>query len=63
MPSIRLTAFETRATIPVRDPNGNALLLPRIQFRCLVRLPQLAMPRDGIIDTGWSGDAGFSESK
>jgi hypothetical protein len=52
MPSIALTAFGTHATIPVREPGGNSLLLPRVQFRCLVRLPRLAMPRDGIIDTG-----------
>ena len=52
MPSIRLSAFGTRAPMPVREATGAPLLLPRIQFRCLVRLPRIAMPRDGIIDTG-----------
>jgi hypothetical protein len=52
MPEIHLSTFGTRATMPVRDPTGTPLLLPRIQLRCLVRLPNLTMPRDGIIDTG-----------
>ena len=52
MPEIRLSTFGSRATIPVRDPNGGQLELPRVQFRCWVRLPGLTMPRDGIIDTG-----------
>ncbi len=52
MPEIRLSTFGTRATLPVRAPSGGPLLLPRAQFRCLVRLPNLTMPRDGIIDTG-----------
>jgi hypothetical protein len=36
----------------VDEPNGHQLLLPRVQFRCWLRLPNLTMPRDGIIDTG-----------
>jgi hypothetical protein len=38
--------------MPVTDPSGRRLLIPRLQFRCLVRLPNTLFPRDGIIDTG-----------
>lgn len=52
MPEIRLSTPAVWATLPVRNANGVRLSLPRAQFRCLVRLPNLTMPRDGIIDTG-----------
>ena len=52
MPEIRLSTPAVWATLPVRNSNGVRLSLPRAQFRCLVRLPNLTMPRDGIIDTG-----------
>ena len=38
--------------MPVEEPGGQRLLVPRLQFRCLVRLPNTFLPRDGIIDTG-----------
>ena len=40
------------STIPVQNPTGGQLLIPRLQFRCWVRLPNSLLPRDGIIDTG-----------
>jgi hypothetical protein len=52
MPQIRLTSHTPFAPIPVDEPAGPRLLLPRIQLLCLVRLPNTLMPRDGIIDTG-----------
>ena len=52
MPEIRLSTPAVWAALPVRNANGVRLSLPRAQFRCLVRLPNLTMPRDGIIDTG-----------
>jgi hypothetical protein len=38
--------------MPVDDPAVGRRLIPRLQFRCLVRLPGTFLPRDGIIDTG-----------
>jgi hypothetical protein len=32
----------------VREPTGTALLIPRVQLRCLLRLPSLPVPRDGF---------------
>ena len=52
MPEIRLATPVLQAALPVRGLTGTPLLIPRTQFRCLVRLPHLTMPRDGIIDTG-----------
>ena len=51
MPTIRLSTVETAPPMPVVAPTGR-LLVPRLQFRCLVRLPNSFLPRDGIIDTG-----------
>ncbi len=52
MPQLRLMSYTPFAPIPVDEPNGNRLLIPRIQFRCWVRLPNVFFPRDGIVDTG-----------
>jgi hypothetical protein len=38
--------------MPVEVPNGTHLLVPRLQLVCYVRLPNLLMPLDGIIDPG-----------
>jgi hypothetical protein len=65
MPRMRLTALGVAAGLPVREPNGAALLLPRVQLRCLLRLPNVLVPRDGIIDTGspfsWFPEALWSQ--
>ena len=52
MPRLRLPAGARLAPIPVEQPAGGQLLLPRLQFRCLVRLPGVIFPYDGVIDTG-----------
>lgn len=52
MPAIRLQAVGAHAILPVVDPSGAPLLLPRLQLRCRVRLPNTMMPRDGLIDPG-----------
>jgi hypothetical protein len=52
MPQIELIPFGQRTHVPVDEPSGNRLHLPRVQCRCWMRLPNLTMPRDGIIDTG-----------
>jgi hypothetical protein len=51
MPCIRLSTIEIGIPMPVATTSGS-LLIPRLQFRCLARLPGLLMPKDGIIDTG-----------
>lgn len=52
MPRIELTSFGRYTYIPVEEPGGTPLNLPRIQFRCWLRLPGVLFPRDAIIDTG-----------
>lgn len=52
MPVVHLTTFGTHLTLPVREPGGRLRLLPRTQFRCWLRLPNVIYPRDAIIDTG-----------
>jgi len=51
MPTLKLTTFFPGSPMPVVSSTGT-ILIPRPQFRCLVRLPSTLMPRDGIIDTG-----------
>ncbi len=51
MPIIRLSTVETGTAMPVVEPTGRRLI-PRLQLRCLVRLPNSPLPKDGIIDTG-----------
>ena len=51
MPQLRLTTLPLDP-VPVKTPDGSGLIIPRPQFRCLVRLPNTLMPRDAIIDTG-----------
>lgn len=51
MPQIRLSSIQPGPPIPVELPTGDRLLLPRIQYRCWVKLPGFLMPRDAIIDT------------
>src|SRR5262245_25167840 len=52
MPQLPLTSYHHGPPMPVDDPAGGRRLIPRLQFRCLVRLPGTLLPRDGIIDTG-----------
>lgn len=52
MPQIPLTSYSPGQPMPVVEPTGQRLLIPRLQFRVLVRLPGAFFPRDGIIDTG-----------
>src|SRR5262249_15236376 len=52
MPQLLLMSYNPFASIPVDEPSGNRLLIPRIQFRCWLRLPGVIFPRDVIIDTG-----------
>jgi hypothetical protein len=52
MPRLQLLSYSPYAPMPVREPGGRRLLIPRLQFQCLVRLPNTFLPRDGIIDTG-----------
>lgn len=51
MPRLALQPFALGNPIPLA-PAGGALAAPRVQFRCWVRLPGHATPRDGIVDTG-----------
>jgi hypothetical protein len=51
MPRIKLTTYFPNLPMPVVSAT-TTLLIPRPQLRCLVRLPNTLMPRDGIIDTG-----------
>jgi len=52
MPQIRLSTHVLGRPLPVEPNVGSGILIPRLQFRCWVRLPNTFMPRDGIIDTG-----------
>src|SRR5207248_2928293 len=52
MPQIRLTSHTPLVPMPVVEPAGVRLLVPRTQLLCLVRLPNLLMPLDGVVDTG-----------
>jgi hypothetical protein len=52
MPTIDLKSIGAHVPLPVIDSTGTRLLLPRLQLRCWVRLPNTFMPRDGIIDPG-----------
>jgi hypothetical protein len=52
MPRLPLTTYQTAPPMPVGDAAGRRLLIPRLQFRCLIRLPNSLLPRDGIIDVG-----------
>src|SRR5215216_4956314 len=52
MPQVNLVSYPLGGPIPVDEPTGVRLLIPRLQFRCWVRLPNTLMPRDGVIDTG-----------
>lgn len=51
MPTLHLTTYIHGTPMPVVSPKG-MLFIPRLQFRCWMRLPNTFMPRDGIIDTG-----------
>ena len=51
MLTIRLSSMLQRA-LPVSLPSGGTLQVPRVQFRCLVYLPQAVVPQDGVIDPG-----------
>ena len=51
MPSIGLSAYAPGPAIDVTTRTG-PLQLPRLQFRCYVRLPGSSVSRNGIIDTG-----------
>ena len=52
MPRIRLASHAPHLPMPVEEPTGTRLLVPRLQLLCWVRLPNLLMPLDGILDTG-----------
>ena len=52
MPQISLQTYQLGADLPAEEPSGRPLLVPRLQFRCWVRLPNMTMPRDGLVDTG-----------
>lgn len=52
MPNLQLAVQTTGPALPVVLPPGRIVDVPRIQFRCLVRLPHFLMPQDGIIDSG-----------
>lgn len=52
MPQIELVPYTRYAPIPGDEPGGIPRLLPRVQFRCWMRVPGSPIPRDGIIDTG-----------
>src|ERR1700722_1754492 len=52
MPQIQLYSHVLGPQIPLQPNSTPGLLIPRLQFRCWVRLPNSIMPRDGIIDTG-----------
>jgi hypothetical protein len=52
VPTIRLASYSLGPVLPVIPPAGSAIDVPRVRFRCLVRIPQFLMPLDAIIDTG-----------
>jgi len=52
MPTIRLATYHLGSALSVIFPSGQVADVPRIRFRCLVRLPQFLTPLDAIIDSG-----------
>jgi hypothetical protein len=52
VPTIRLSVGTHGADIPVQQPGGGIIDIPRSQFRCLIELPGHLLPQDAIIDTG-----------
>ena len=51
MPTIRLTAYSVGPLLALAHPPG-ARPVPRVQLRCLLRVPGTPIPRDAILDTG-----------
>jgi hypothetical protein len=52
VPTLELAVQSTGPVLPVVPPKGQVFVVPRPQFRCLIRLPQFLMPQDAIIDCG-----------
>ena len=52
MPALPLSTYYSPSPLRVDEPNGAARVIPLPQFRCLVRLPGVLLPRDAVIDTG-----------
>jgi hypothetical protein len=51
MPTVRLSTVPRGRPFTV-VPRPGRLLIPRVQLRCLIRVPNVLLPRDGVIDTG-----------